>query len=736
MPFGITRIKPELLINDEGPGIYGSPEITALADGGYVISWETYIVDTFENDIWKRNKDIRQRVFDANGNPLGPETPINEPESGIHGRPLLKPFPSGGYVVIWETSYIYGDNDIYQRVYDAQGNPLGPPTLANEANTADDRSPVLLNLPDGGYRIVWSSTQSGISSLYQRIFDKNGNPKGSVAPIDGSSSAESHSPSVCLLPDGGYAAMWSADSILTLGRFNAAGELVGDHKLLMEPGIQGFFPNLTALANGRFVASWFADETWTADFRIHMRIFDSKGDSIGEKIFPIHDRASDWKVTALPNGSFVLTWGNYQRLFASDGTALTQTRNIVANVDPNYNTITDVTVLADGSYSILTDFGGVQWHHFNENGRKLETVEVSSGGYGPKGALLASGAFATTWGFKTDAGRNVAAQRLYGTETLQELTAEPELVIGTDGNDVLSLRYGTLTHGDVLSARNGVDTMQFTSGGLYDLTIPSGIEGFEVLLGSIGNDTVIASASRIAQFSSIDLGKGQDKLYLKGGTFSFSNVTLNGVEQIVISSGTSAKVTGSVRADIIIGASRNDTVVGGGGYDSISGGAGKDSISGEAGRDSINGGAGNDSINGGTGNDSISGGDGNDRIGGGEGFDKLRGGSGKDTFLFDTKVRSSNVDVIYDFSVKYDTIYLDNSFFKSLGSGSLRKPIKVAFDTFYIGSTAHDSNDRIIYNHQTGNIYYDPDGTGYAPMVRFAKLKKHLKLTNADFYVV
>ena len=57
-------------------------------------------------------------------------------------------------------------------------------------------------------------------------------------------------------------------------------------------------------------------------------------------------------------------------------------------------------------------------------------------------------------------------------------------------------------------------------------------------------------------------------------------------------------------------------------------------------------------------------------------------------------------------------------------------------EAFRKGSAAGDADDRIIYNKQTGALYYDPDGNGIAPQVQFATLDKGLKLTAGDFTVL
>jgi len=146
--------------------------------------------------------------------------------------------------------------------------------------------------------------------------------------------------------------------------------------------------------------------------------------------------------------------------------------------------------------------------------------------------------------------------------------------------------------------------------------------------------------------------------------------------------------------------------------------------------------AANDYFVGGAGKDTLYGGAGNDKLNGGAGKDVLKGGAGKDIFIFKTKLKSSNVDKISDFSVKDDSIWLDNKIFTKLGKGSATKPGKLKKDFFVIGNKAKDVNDYLIYDSKTGTLYYDKDGSGAAKAVAFATLSKNLKLTEKDFFVI
>lgn len=122
---------------------------------------------------------------------------------------------------------------------------------------------------------------------------------------------------------------------------------------------------------------------------------------------------------------------------------------------------------------------------------------------------------------------------------------------------------------------------------------------------------------------------------------------------------------------------------------------------------------------------------GNDKLYGGLGKDVLIGGSGKDTFVFDTKPASANVDTISDFKVSDDTIWLDKDIFSKAG-----KVGDLAASAFYIGTKAHDGNDRIIYDKTSGKLFYDADGDDGGAAVQIALLGKGLKLTATDFDII
>jgi Ca2+-binding RTX toxin-like protein len=245
---------------------------------------------------------------------------------------------------------------------------------------------------------------------------------------------------------------------------------------------------------------------------------------------------------------------------------------------------------------------------------------------------------------------------------------------------------------------------------------------------------------------------------------------LNDDGKLLSGTGTANALTGTTFADSLYGLGGNDTLSGGGGNDVLDGGAGGDVMYGGAGDDTYVVDNNKDRIvedvNGGTdtvrtslssyalaaniehllytgassfiaeGNalaNTIRGGNGNDVLNGGSGSDTLWGALGRDSFCFVTALGANNVDRIMDFSSVDDTIRLENAIFKSFG----RTTGTLSASAFNVGPAASDATDRIIYDPNSGSLYYDPDGTGAAAQAQFATLVGATgTLTNADFLII
>jgi hypothetical protein len=142
-----------------------------------------------------------------------------------------------------------------------------------------------------------------------------------------------------------------------------------------------------------------------------------------------------------------------------------------------------------------------------------------------------------------------------------------------------------------------------------------------------------------------------------------------------------------------------------------------------------------DVIHGRGGNDRLYGFDGNDTLNGGTGNDTLHGSWDSDIFVFDTPLdAASNVDKIISYD-EDDMIQLSSAVFTKLSVGRL------SLRNYSSTGVAEDADDFIVYDEESGWLYYDPDGSGIALKVLFAKITLNTffgsnHFDETDFYVV
>jgi Ca2+-binding RTX toxin-like protein len=161
--------------------------------------------------------------------------------------------------------------------------------------------------------------------------------------------------------------------------------------------------------------------------------------------------------------------------------------------------------------------------------------------------------------------------------------------------------------------------------------------------------------------------------------------------------------------------------------------AGKTGIALYDGDDVYSGSAAADRVNGGSGIDQLTGGGGKDWLDGGSNADTLTGGAGADSFVFTTMPRKGEQDLITDFDPAMDRMLFDNRVFDAIGTDG-----KLARDAFVANAsgTAMDREDRLVYETDTGKLFYDANGSGKGKSVLVAQLDAGLELGAGDFFVV
>ena len=634
------------------------------------------------------------------------ETRVNTTTAGAQDNSSIAQLSDGGWVVTWESND-GSDGGIYQQRYGANGQPVGIETRVNTTTTRSQEEPSVTGLTDGGWVVTWSSqVQDGSGyGIYQQRYAADGTKVGNETLVNTYTTNGQSLSNVAALADGGWLITWTSygqdgsQNGIYQQRYAADGIAAGAETRVntTTAGSQAN-SSVTMLADGGWVVTWASTDQDGDGWGIYQQRYAANGTALGaETLVNTGTALSQYysAVTTLADGGWLVTWssetlnddGNiYQQRYAANGAkvggeTLVNTFTVEGQETPS------VTTLADGGWVVT-------WQSFNQDGDEYGIYQQRYAANGAK----------------------VGGETLVNTFTANDQD-RPDLTAVTDGGWVVSWK----SNGQDGSGA-GIYQQRFTAESQpVGPTTPQGLSLSGVLVKEgAGGSTPIGQAVTKA----FDTSQGFTYTLVDdaGGRFAISG------DRLVVKNGVALDFeqarTHQVGIEVrdALGATHRK-------WFTLS----VTDVSAE----NLTGTVGHDVLKGGRYRDTFKGGSGNDKLWGGLGNDVLYGGTGKDTFVFDTKPnRKSNLDRIVDFNVKDDTIWLDNKVFTKLGKGYPTKPYKLNKKFFTLGDKAKDKNDYLVFNPKNGVLSYDVDGSGAKAAVEIAVLKKGLKLTYADFFVI
>ena len=155
--------------------------MTSLSDGGFVVTWESFGQDRSGNGVYG------QRLQRARRQRQGSEFQINTTTASTQQAPSVTSLADGGFVVTWESSGQDGSSwGIYGQRYNAQGVAQGSEFQINTTTASTQQAPSVTSLADGGFVVTWESFgQDGDSNgVYGQRYNAQGVAQGSEFQIN------------------------------------------------------------------------------------------------------------------------------------------------------------------------------------------------------------------------------------------------------------------------------------------------------------------------------------------------------------------------------------------------------------------------------------------------------------------------------------------------------------------------------------------------------------------------
>ncbi|MBO3762536.1 calcium-binding protein [Ciceribacter sp. L1K22] len=645
----------EFTAEDIASGSSGIHSITALADGGWVITSSGVGPNGISNAVY-------QQRFASDGTTIGNPTVVNTDTSYDVAESAVAALADGGWVVTW--TYQTGGSDyIGHQRYASDGSTVGGQG-AFRSDWPLVASPAIVSLPDGKWVISWQSYLADGDGLgiSQRLFDENGQLiLGWI--VNFSTYGNQAHPDMIALANGGWLVVWTNSGQtfnrgLYCQRFAADGSIINLESTIPYSANGDETPVAAALADGGWLIVWMggADE-----HDIWMQRFAADGSLLGsETLVNTTTVNAQWSpdVAGLADGGWVVVWqsadpsgaGIYMQRYAADGTAvggetLVNSTTVGNQIEPV------VTALANGGWVVSWASEGDivhRWYAPDIDGTAADdTISGTS-----LGELM----------------RGLAGDDVYQVNSIYDVVEED----ANDGTDTVRASV-TFTLGDnvehlVLTGSANIDA----TGNDLDNRL-TGNTGDNLLRGMAGDDTLDGKAGA----DTMEGGAGNDTYYVDDvgdvvrETASAGSDTVRAalsyalsahVENLVLTGTANIDATGNGLANRLTGNSGDNVLNGGSGADTMIGGTGDDTYyvdnAGDVVTERSGGGTdtvhasvshtlsayvenlillGSASING-TGNslaNTILGNAGNNVLNGGSGADSLIGGAGNDTYYID-----------------------------------------------------------------------------------------------------
>lgn len=265
-----TPAANEALANVFTNAFQHAPDISVGPAGNFAVVWQ--------DDGQVNEAQIYLRLFAANGSPATGAILVSDDGGAFRSLPAVARDAAGNLVVVWQNEESGESRNVYYRLYDSDGDPLGAGDLATSTVATDQKSPDVAMQPNGEFIITWQSFQQDGDNwgIYGRRFHANGTAVAAEFRLNWNTAGSQTEPSVAVATDGTFVVAY---------RDTAHGGIVGRAFGPSDSAFGGDFPISTptpfdeaapAIAmtdTGDFAVVWTADGIDPSGYAIRARLF-------------------------------------------------------------------------------------------------------------------------------------------------------------------------------------------------------------------------------------------------------------------------------------------------------------------------------------------------------------------------------------------------------------------------------------------------------------------------------
>ncbi len=354
---GVHKIGTEQQVNQRTSNNQDSPQVVALADGGFIVVYESW-----QGGLDSSGDGIVARRYGADGQAVTDEFLVNITTSGYQNRPGILATADGGYVISWQDQ----SKNIVQRTYGPDNQPeTGEVVVATGNGMGASGGPEMASFTDaahaGMYITVWGASSgpadNSSTGVVGQIFGADGRPLGDVFQVNTTMDGWQNYPDVIVLKDGSFVVYWDsndsgADGLdiraahYTLDPATGAVSVKGAGDFIVNTYTSGkqYKPAGVALEDGGYLIIWGSQGGDGDGSAIYAQRYDAGDNKVGREFIVNTTTAGNQgyggesvdvthilDATLMANGNVYVTWQSDN--VDGDGAGV---EGIVVNPDASY----------------------------------------------------------------------------------------------------------------------------------------------------------------------------------------------------------------------------------------------------------------------------------------------------------------------------------------------------------------------------------------------------------------
>ncbi len=315
----------EFQVNSYTEGSQNNQQVTVLADGSFVVTWvsDGFSDGQDDQEDIESGEGVYGQIFNPKGKKIGDEFKVNTYTENDQRNPKITALADGGFVITWQSEGQDDSGEgVYGQIFNPQGDTVNEEFPVNIYTENNQRNQQVTALADGSFVVTWQSDEQDGSGdgIYAQIFNPQGETVGEEFQVNNYTEDDQRNPKITALADGGFVITWQSDDQDDSGEgiyaqiFNPEGEKLLENEFQVNTYTENDQRNqqITALADGGFVITWQSEGQDGSGDGVYGQIFNPQGDKVGEE-FPVNTYTENdqrnQQITALVDGGFVISNG-------------------------------------------------------------------------------------------------------------------------------------------------------------------------------------------------------------------------------------------------------------------------------------------------------------------------------------------------------------------------------------------------------------------------------------------